>query len=102
MLIISGVARGMKNREIAIEIGTTEQVVKNYLREVYDKLGIADRLELALYCVQHHLLENLAHSQNNVVDVQQMPSQKLKAAGAAAGARSVLPQYLMAKRDETE
>jgi DNA-binding NarL/FixJ family response regulator len=102
MLIISGVARGMKNREIAIEIGTTEQVVKNYLRKIYDKLGIADRLELALYCVQHHLLENLAHNQNNVVDVQPMPVPKPKAAGAAAGARSVLPQYLMAKRDETE
>jgi DNA-binding NarL/FixJ family response regulator len=102
MLIISGVARGMKNREIAIEIGTTEQVVKNYLRKIYDKLGIADRLELALYCVQHHLLENLAHNQNNVVDVQPMPAPKPKAAGAAAGGRSVLPQYLMAKRDETE
>jgi len=29
--------------------GATEQVVKNYLRKVYDKLGVADRLELALY-----------------------------------------------------
>jgi two-component system, NarL family, nitrate/nitrite response regulator NarL len=101
MLIISGVARGMKNREIAIEIGTTEQVVKNYLRKVYDKLGIGDRLELALYCVQHHLLENLAHNQN-VVEVQPLPQIKPKAASAAAGSRSILPQYLMATRDEEE
>ena len=37
--------------------GTTEQVVKNYLRKVYDKLGVSDRLELALYCMHHRLLE---------------------------------------------
>jgi len=99
MLIISGVARGMKNREIAMEIGTTEQVVKNYLRKIYDKLGIGDRLELALYCVQHHLLENLAHNQN-AVELQPLPPVKPKAASAAAGARNLLPQYLMARRDE--
>jgi DNA-binding NarL/FixJ family response regulator len=60
MLIVSCVAQGMKNKDIANEIGTTEQVVKNYLRRVYDKLGVSDRLELALYCVHHHLLENAA------------------------------------------
>jgi DNA-binding NarL/FixJ family response regulator len=57
MLIVSCVAQGMKNKDIANEIGTTEQVVKNYLRRVYDKLGVSDRLELALYCVHHRLLE---------------------------------------------
>ena len=47
----------MKNKEIAIRVGTTEQVVKNYLRKVYDKLGVADRLELALYCLNNRLPE---------------------------------------------
>lgn len=56
MLIIAGVTQGLRNKDIAHEIGTTEQVVKNYLRKIYDKLGIADRLELALYCVQHRIL----------------------------------------------
>ena len=37
----------MRNKEIAYQIGTTEQVIKNYLRKVYDKLGVSDRLELA-------------------------------------------------------
>src|SRR5246500_1005675 len=46
-LIVSCVTQGMKNKEIALRVGTTEQVVKNYLRKVYDKLGVADRLELA-------------------------------------------------------
>ncbi len=49
----------MKNKDIAAEIGTTEQVVKNYLRKVYDKLGVSDRLELALYCMHHRLLEKV-------------------------------------------
>ncbi len=47
----------MRNKEIAYKIGTTEQVVKNYLRKIYDKLGVSDRLELALYCLHHQLLK---------------------------------------------
>ena len=58
LLIISGVARGLRNREIAGEIGTSEQVVKNCLRKIYDKLGIKDRLELALCTVHERLLEH--------------------------------------------
>jgi DNA-binding NarL/FixJ family response regulator len=58
--IISGVTQGLRNKEIAQGVGTTEQVVKNYLRKVYDKLGVSDRLELALYCMHHRLLENCA------------------------------------------
>jgi DNA-binding NarL/FixJ family response regulator len=54
-LIVSCVTQGMKNREIAVRVGTTEQVVKNYLRKVYDKLGVADRLELALYCLNNRV-----------------------------------------------
>jgi DNA-binding NarL/FixJ family response regulator len=57
-LIVSCVTQGMKNKEIAVRVGTTEQVVKNYLRKVYDKLGVADRLELALYCLNHHVIDN--------------------------------------------
>ncbi|HEY1659988.1 MAG TPA: response regulator transcription factor [Candidatus Sulfotelmatobacter sp.] len=58
-LIVSCVTQGMKNKEIAIRVGTTEQVVKNYLRKVYDKLGVADRLELALYCLNHHIVDGI-------------------------------------------
>jgi DNA-binding NarL/FixJ family response regulator len=57
-VIVSCVTQGMKNKEIASRVGTTEQVVKNYLRKVYDKLGVADRLELALYCLHNRVLEN--------------------------------------------
>jgi DNA-binding NarL/FixJ family response regulator len=44
---------GLTNREIANVIGTTEQVVKNYLRTAFDKLGVWSRLELALYVASH-------------------------------------------------
>ena len=44
---------GLTNREIARMIGTTEQVVKNYLRNIFDKLGVWSRLELALYVASH-------------------------------------------------
>jgi DNA-binding NarL/FixJ family response regulator len=55
--IVACVAQGMRNKEIATEVGTSEQVIKNYLRKVYDKLGVSDRLELALYCLHHRLME---------------------------------------------
>jgi DNA-binding NarL/FixJ family response regulator len=61
-LIVSCVTQGMKNKEIALRVGTTEQVVKNYLRKVYDKLGVADRLELALYCLNHRVLEGVVQA----------------------------------------
>ncbi|SNS73476.1 two component transcriptional regulator, LuxR family [Granulicella rosea] len=57
LAIISCITRGMRNKEIAYQIGTTEQVIKNYLRKVYDKLGVSDRLELALYCLHHQILK---------------------------------------------
>lgn len=53
--IISLITQGKRNKEIASQIGTTEQVVKNYLRKIYEKLGVSDRLELALYCLHHQL-----------------------------------------------
>ena len=84
-LIVSCVTQGMKNKEIALRVGTTEQVVKNYLRKVYDKLGVADRLELALYCLNHHVVDN--------AKVPPLPgsSGNGKAASAAAGASNSGP-----------
>ncbi|HEY5162790.1 MAG TPA: response regulator transcription factor [Terriglobales bacterium] len=64
LLIVSCVTQGMRNKEIAQEVGTTEQVIKNYLRKVYDKLGVSDRLELALYCIHHRLLEKRGPAEN--------------------------------------
>lgn len=58
LAIITCITQGKRNKEIAYQLGTTEQVIKNYLRKVYDKLGVSDRLELALYCLHHELHKN--------------------------------------------
>jgi DNA-binding NarL/FixJ family response regulator len=79
-IIVACVTQGMKNKEIANRVGTTEQVVKNYLRKVYDKLGVADRLELALYCLNHHVVDN------KQVPPAPVPSNGNAASAAAAGA----------------
>jgi DNA-binding NarL/FixJ family response regulator len=52
--------QGYKNKEIATQLGTTEQVIKNYLRNVYDKIGVSDRLELALFTIHHRILNEAA------------------------------------------
>jgi DNA-binding NarL/FixJ family response regulator len=53
--IITCITQGMRNKEIAFQLGTSEQVIKNYLRKIYDKLRVADRLELALYGLQNKI-----------------------------------------------
>jgi DNA-binding NarL/FixJ family response regulator len=45
--------KGKTNPEIAAVLGSTEQVVKNQLRGIFDKLGVWSRLELALYVASH-------------------------------------------------
>lgn len=47
------VSEGFKNKEIAEALGTTEHVIKNYLKHIYDKLGLWNRVELALWYVSH-------------------------------------------------
>ncbi len=86
-LIVSCVTQGMKNKEIAARVGTTEQVVKNYLRKVYDKLGVADRLELALYCLSHHVVDGVKPPPMPADSAPHAPN--AAAAIAAAGAVSV-------------
>ena len=45
--------QGNTNPEIAARFGTSEQVIKNHLRSIFDKLGVWSRLELALYVASH-------------------------------------------------
>jgi DNA-binding NarL/FixJ family response regulator len=69
MMIISGITQGKRNKEIAYQLGTTEQVVKNYLRKIYDKLGVSDRLELALYCLHHQLNKQGADADARAIEI---------------------------------
>lgn len=47
--VIELVAQGLKNGEVAQEIRTTEHSIKNCVRSIYDKLGLWNRVELALW-----------------------------------------------------
>jgi len=49
------VVQGYKNKDIANRMFITEQTVKNHIHNVFDKLGVSDRLELALYAVYHNM-----------------------------------------------
>jgi DNA-binding NarL/FixJ family response regulator len=55
--VVQLVAQGVRNREIAKKLFISEQTVKNHLRNIFDKLGVSDRLELALYAIHHRLIE---------------------------------------------
>jgi len=53
--IVALVAQGFKNKEIAERMFISEQTVKNHLHNIFDKLGVSDRLELALYAIHRNI-----------------------------------------------
>jgi DNA-binding NarL/FixJ family response regulator len=69
--VIALVAQGLKNCEVAEALGTTEHVVKNYLRVIYDKLGLWNRVELALWheARQHEVPFRASWSQSDATNV---------------------------------
>jgi len=70
MRIVALIVQGCKNREIAIRLKTTEQVIKNYLRSIYDKTGVSDRLELALFTIHHRVLAEAAAEVGNSIEAE--------------------------------
>ena len=55
--IVHLVAQGFRNREIGEKLFISEQTVKNHLHNIFDKLGMSDRLELALYAIHHRMFD---------------------------------------------
>lgn len=55
--VVQLVVQGFHNREIGEKLFICEQTVKNHLHNIFDKLGISDRLELALYAINHRLID---------------------------------------------
>lgn len=68
--IVGFIVQGCKNKEIAAQLGTKEQVIKNYLRSIYDKTGVSDRLELALFTIHHRVLAEAAARAGNVLQMK--------------------------------
>jgi DNA-binding NarL/FixJ family response regulator len=71
MRIVALIVQGCKNREIATRLKTTEQVIKNYLRSIYDKTGVSDRLELALFTIHHRVLAQAAAEVGSRLDAEE-------------------------------
>ncbi|MGA8043884.1 MAG: response regulator transcription factor [Terracidiphilus sp.] len=71
MRIVALIVQGCKNREIAQRLKTTEQVIKNYLRSIYDKTGVSDRLELALFTIHHRVLAQAAAEVGNKLEAEE-------------------------------
>ncbi len=70
MQIVALIVQGCKNKEIATQLNTKEQVIKNYLRAIYDKTGVSDRLELALFTIHHRVLAEAAARAGNLIEMK--------------------------------
>jgi DNA-binding NarL/FixJ family response regulator len=76
MRIVALIVQGCKNREIAQRLKTTEQVIRNYLRSIYDKTGVGDRLELALFTIHHRVLAKAAAEVGNKLEAEAQQQQQ--------------------------
>jgi two-component system, NarL family, nitrate/nitrite response regulator NarL len=56
MEILGAVISGLTNREVAKRFSISEQTVKHHVTNIFDKLGVYNRLELALFAVHHGLI----------------------------------------------
>jgi DNA-binding NarL/FixJ family response regulator len=70
MQIVALIVQGCKNKDIAAQLGTKEQVIKNYLRSIYDKTGVSDRLELALFTLHHRILAEAAARVGSLLEMK--------------------------------
>ena len=68
--IVALIVQGCKNKDIATQLGTKEQVIKNYLRGIYDKTGVSDRLELALFTIHHKVLAEAAANAGRLLQMK--------------------------------
>jgi DNA-binding NarL/FixJ family response regulator len=55
--IVGAIAEGASNKDIGQQFNLSEQTIKNHLSHIFDKVGVSNRLELALYAMHHGLLE---------------------------------------------
>jgi two-component system nitrate/nitrite response regulator NarL len=75
MEVVQLIAQGCQNKEIGTKLFISEQTVKNHLHNIFDKLGVSDRLELALYAIHHRLIDGPS---GNVSGVTLQPADSVR------------------------
>lgn len=55
--IISFITQGCMNRDIASSLSITEETVKRHLTNIFNKVGMSNRLELAVFAIEHGLVQ---------------------------------------------
>jgi DNA-binding CsgD family transcriptional regulator len=101
--VIALVAEGLKNREVALALGTTEPVIKNYLRRIYDKLGVWSRVELALWyeARRHEKYTEQAEPRDQAVSVAAAAGAVENSPSSVTSALRHLPPELISKLNQS-
>lgn len=60
--IIEKIVNGRSNKEVGAEFAISERTVKHHLTNIFGKVGVSSRLQLALFAVNHHLTSNQARA----------------------------------------
>jgi len=55
--VLELLATGLRNKEIAARLFVSEKTVKTHLTHIYQRLGLRDRVEVALYAIRHGLVD---------------------------------------------
>ena len=79
MQIVALIAAGCRNKVIASRLNSTEQVIKNYLRGIYTKTGVSDRLALALFVLHHRVLADSTGTPTVLIQETPPPDRSINA-----------------------
>ena len=69
--VVQAITDGCTNREIAEQFFISQQTVKHHLNKIFDKVGVSNRLELAMFVIHHGIVKN-SQSQK-VAEMSPMP-----------------------------
>jgi two-component system nitrate/nitrite response regulator NarL len=59
MEVVAAITAGYSNNEIAHKLGLSQQTVKHHVTNIFDKLGLSNRMEVVLFAVGHHLVDEI-------------------------------------------
>lgn len=73
--VVALAVNGLTNRQVARELGLSEHTVKNYMFEIFEKLGISTRVELVLYTLNHRQDRPVSAKANGAHSDDTMPKE---------------------------